>query len=42
MGKKFDRKRKGSDDDELSYDPEVVSDRNSDVSIDSEEEALRK
>ena len=48
MGKKFDdSKRKGQKAEsdsasELEYDPEVASDRDSDVSLDSEEEAMQK
>ena len=42
MGKKFDKKRHQDSDEELSYDAEIVSDRRgSDVSIDSEEEAMK-
>ena len=39
MGKNFNKKH---DDEELDYDPEVVSDKNSVESFDSEEEAMGK
>ena len=53
MGKDYDRRDKQNykklpsgkwvkdEESELEYDPEVVSDRDSAVSVDSEEEALR-